>query len=116
MLVSRFVAFYSTLGGVRAVVFTDVVQAVILLGGGIGTVIIVAMRLPEGLATLVADGEAAQKFNLVEGAGEPFEFRSRTVRAATKHAGRTERSCEGHGVGKRVGKGARGGLRLRAQG
>ena len=57
----------------------------ILLGGGIGTVIIVAMRLPEGLATLMADGEAAQKFNLVEGAGEPFEFRSRTVRAAAKH-------------------------------
>ena len=115
MLVSRFVAFYSTLGGVRAVVFTDVVQAVILLGGGIGTVIIVAMRLPEGLATLVADGEAAQKFNLVEGAGEPFEFRSRTVRAATKHAGRTERSFWGDG-GRRVGKRGSGGGGWRADG
>ena len=94
-------AFYSTLGGVRAVVFTDVVQAVILLGGGIGTVIIVAMRLPEGLATLVADGEAAQKFNLVEGAGEPFEFRSRTVRAATKHAGRTAELLAGGKRGER---------------
>ena len=107
----RFVAFYSTLGGVRAVVFTDVVQAVILLGGGIGTVIIVAMRLPEGLATLMADGEAAQKFNLVEGAGEPFEFRSRTVRAAAKHAGRTAELRGAGGVGKRVGKGGSGGRR-----
>ena len=74
-----FVAFYSTLGGVRAVVFTDVIQAFILLGGGIGTVLIIIFQLPEGFSTLLADGHAAQKFNLIEGAGEEFSFRKRTV-------------------------------------
>ena len=75
-----FVACYSTLGGVRAVVFTDVVQAVILLGGGIGTVLVVVSRLPDGFATLLADGEEARKFNLIEGGDESeFSFRDRTV-------------------------------------
>jgi SSS family solute:Na+ symporter len=75
-----FVACYSTLGGVRAVVFTDVVQAVILLGGGIGTVLVVVSRLPDGFATLLADGEEARKFNLIEGGDQSeFSFRDRTV-------------------------------------
>jgi len=73
-----FVACYSTLGGVRAVVFTDVVQAIILLGGGIGTVLVIASRLPNGFATILADGEEARKFNLVAGSGK-FSFRDRTV-------------------------------------
>lgn len=73
-----FVACYSTLGGVRAVVFTDVVQAVILLGGGIGTVLVIAGRLPGGFATVLADGREANKFNLIEGKSG-LAFRDRTV-------------------------------------
>ena len=73
-----FVAFYSTLGGVRAVVFTDVVQAVILLGGGIGTVFVIASRLPNGFSTILADGAEAQKFNLIAG-GSDYSLRERTV-------------------------------------
>lgn len=73
-----FVACYSTLGGVRAVVYTDAVQSIILLGGGIGTILVVATRLPEGVSTIIADGAEAQKFNLIAG-GTDYSLRERTV-------------------------------------
>jgi solute:Na+ symporter, SSS family len=74
-----FVACYSTLGGVRAVVFTDVVQAAILLGGGIGTVLVIASRLPNGFSTILADGAEAHKFSLIAGGRSDFSLRDRTV-------------------------------------
>jgi SSS family solute:Na+ symporter len=58
------VAFYTALGGIEAVIWTDVVQTIILLLGGILCVLCVALRLPDGLPDVFRIGEEYHKFSL----------------------------------------------------
>ncbi|KAK9806874.1 hypothetical protein WJX72_005782 [[Myrmecia] bisecta] len=59
-----FVTAYSMAGGLTAVVYTDVVQAIILLLGGIATVIVIVVNLPGGLATISREGHEHNKFSI----------------------------------------------------
>lgn len=59
-----FIAFYTVLGGIEAVIWTDVVQAVILWLGGIFAFAVIAMKLPEGIATIIEVGAADDKFHM----------------------------------------------------
>lgn len=59
------VALYSTLGGVRGVVYTDCIQSAVLLGSGIGVLVLIAQGLPNGLNTMWVDGVQEGKFNLL---------------------------------------------------
>ncbi len=59
-----FIAFYTIAGGIEAVVWTDVVQAVILMIGGVLCFVTMALDLPGGLNQIIAEGAAAQKFSL----------------------------------------------------
>jgi solute:Na+ symporter, SSS family len=56
-----FVSFYTVAGGIEAVVWTDVVQTVVLTLGGLVCLIYICWRLPGGLAqifeTAIADGK-----------------------------------------------------------
>lgn len=59
-----FIAFYTIAGGIEAVVWTDVVQALILMLGGVLCFGVVAWNLPGGLGQIIAEGAADDKFSL----------------------------------------------------
>jgi solute:Na+ symporter, SSS family len=54
---------YSSLGGMSAVVWTDVVQAIVLFGGAIFAAFHLASQLPGGPAEWIARASAEHKFN-----------------------------------------------------
>lgn len=58
------VTIYSVLGGIKAVIWTDAIQGVILVIGALVTVIILLFGLPGGVAQFVQIGSEYQKFSL----------------------------------------------------
>ncbi len=62
---------YSAMGGIEAVVWTDTVQTFVLLGGALLSLILIILKLDEGLATFIATASGNCKFNFVE-----FDFSS----------------------------------------
>jgi len=63
VLAGIFVSFYTVLGGIEAVVWTDVVQTIVLIGGGILCLAIIVWQLPGGLGQIISDANAAGKFS-----------------------------------------------------
>jgi solute:Na+ symporter, SSS family len=61
---SVLIAVYSMLGGIQAVVWTDAIQAIILIVGAIVCVVLVAFKMPDGLAGIVSMGVDQKKFSL----------------------------------------------------
>lgn len=61
-----FIGIYTILGGFEAVIWTDVVQATILLVGGVICCMWVVMDLPGGLGQIFEVGAANNKFSLGE--------------------------------------------------
>lgn len=59
-----FIAFYTVAGGIEAVIWTDVIQTIVLLLAGVLTVGYVVWQLPGGLAEVVAVGRADHKFDM----------------------------------------------------
>lgn len=57
---------YTVLGGIEAVIWTDVLQAVVLIGGALAALGIIVATLDGGWRELVAVGAADGKFNLVQ--------------------------------------------------
>ena len=63
LFVGVFVSIYTVLGGMSAVVWTDVVQAITLYIGGAATVIVIIFKTPGGLGNLVSTAAADNKFS-----------------------------------------------------
>ncbi|MEX0793829.1 MAG: hypothetical protein WD045_11885, partial [Pirellulaceae bacterium] len=59
-----FVAFYTIAGGIEAVVWTDVIQAIVLIGGGLLCFGFIAFDLSGGLEEIVRVGADHNKFSL----------------------------------------------------
>lgn len=59
-----FIAFYTIAGGIEAVVWTDVAQAIILMIGGIVCFVTIALELPGGFGQIIEIGRAHGKFSL----------------------------------------------------
>ena len=59
-----FIAFYTIAGGIEAVVWTDVVQTLVLLAGGLLCFACVVIDLPGGVGQIVEVGAAQDKFSL----------------------------------------------------
>ncbi len=59
-----FIAFYTIAGGIEAVVWTDVVQALILMVGGVLCFATIAFQLPGGIGQVLEIGAANNKFSL----------------------------------------------------
>ncbi len=57
--------FYTTLGGIEAVIWTDVVQVVVLLGGVAVSFVVILMKVPGGAAEIYSTGLAAGKLHTV---------------------------------------------------
>jgi Na+/proline symporter len=56
---------YTVLGGIEAVIWTDVLQTVVLLGGAVAALFIIVGNLDGGVSELVREGQAAGKFHWV---------------------------------------------------
>jgi len=61
--------FYTVLGGIEAVIWTDVVQTFVLLGGALLCVVVVVAKLPGGLVQVFEIGMQYHKFDF-----GPMEF------------------------------------------
>lgn len=61
-----FVSFYTVLGGIEAVVWTDVVQTIVLVFGGLFCLFIIVGKLPGGLGQIFDQASEASKFALAE--------------------------------------------------
>lgn len=59
-----FIAFYTIAGGIEAVIWTDVIQAGILILGGALCFILMAIDIPGGLDKIIEIGRAQDKFSL----------------------------------------------------
>ncbi len=57
---------YTVLGGIEAVVWTDVLQVFVLLGGALLALLVIGLDVQGGLTAVVADGVSAGKFRLVD--------------------------------------------------
>ncbi|MBN2092999.1 sodium/solute symporter [candidate division KSB1 bacterium] len=64
ILVGFIITFYTVLGGLEAVIWTDVVQTVILILGGLLTVFIVFFKVKGGMFEVFHLAAAANKFDL----------------------------------------------------
>lgn len=58
------VIFYTMIGGIEAVVWTDVVQVIILFGGAFAVIIFILLDMPEGPGQVFAIAAANDKFSL----------------------------------------------------
>ncbi len=61
-----FIAFYTVLGGIEAVIWTDVIQAIVLWLGGILAFCIIVIKLPGGFGEIIHMGAADHKFSIGE--------------------------------------------------
>ncbi len=59
-----FIALYTIAGGIEAVIWTDVVQAIILMVGGVVCLVCAEVDLPGGLGQVFEIGQANGKFSL----------------------------------------------------
>jgi len=55
---------YTVMGGIEAVIWTDVLQVVVLLGGGIVSLVIITFSVPDGLSGIVSTGMADSKMDM----------------------------------------------------
>ncbi|MEO2046725.1 MAG: sodium:solute symporter [Pirellulales bacterium] len=61
-----FVAFYTIVGGIHAVIWTDVIQTIVLALGGVVCLVVILNRLPGGLGQIIEVASAAGKFSFAE--------------------------------------------------
>ncbi|WKN30385.1 sodium:solute symporter [Porifericola rhodea] len=64
MLVGVFIAFYTVAGGIEAVIWTDVIQAIVLWIGGLICLILMIDKLPEGISQVFSVAETHEKFSI----------------------------------------------------
>lgn len=65
-VVVGFSAIHTWCGGIRAVVFTDVLQFLIFVLGGVLAIVFAIRGVPGGWVSLVAAGQEAEKFRLID--------------------------------------------------
>jgi len=61
-----FVAFYTVVGGIEAVIWTDVIQTIILLFGGVAVLGFIVYHLDGGLMQIIREAGESNKFALAE--------------------------------------------------
>ena len=64
------VGFYTIAGGLKAVIWADFIQAIIMVGGGLICLPIIIMKLPGGFSQIIEIGTADGKFYM----GDPGSF------------------------------------------
>lgn len=64
ILTSVIVMIYSILGGIQAVIWTDAIQALVLIAGALVCFVLIVFRMPDGFSGIIAAGISANKFDL----------------------------------------------------
>ena len=57
---------YTLMGGIEAVIWTDVIQVIILLGGALLSLILIVTNINGGISEIIETGVIDQKFNIVD--------------------------------------------------
>jgi len=57
---------YTVLGGIEGVIWTDVVQSIALIAGGLIVLVVVGVKVPGGPGAVIAEAAAADKFKLFD--------------------------------------------------
>jgi SSS family solute:Na+ symporter len=70
-VIAVFAIFWTWMGGVAAVIWTDFAQFFVLVLGAIGALFVILTTLPEGWSTLQTSGYAAGKFELFDFTRDP---------------------------------------------
>ncbi len=65
LLMGIFSLIYTAIGGIEAVIWTDVLQVIVLLGGALLSLILIIVHVPHGLTGIVETGIDYQKFNIL---------------------------------------------------
>lgn len=55
---------YTMMGGIEAVIWTDALQVVVLLGGAILAIFIIIFHIPDGFSGIISEAASAGKFSL----------------------------------------------------
>lgn len=58
------IILYSMLGGIQAVIWTDAIQGIILIGGAVLCLVVIFVQIPGGFERVLEYGVADQKFSL----------------------------------------------------
>jgi len=64
MITSIIVMLYSIMGGIRAVVWTDAIQALVLIAGALVCLYFIIIKVPGGIDRIITAGTAGDKFSL----------------------------------------------------
>jgi len=64
LLMGLLCTFYTVLGGIEAVIWSDVLQVVVLLGGAVLSLIIIALKTENGFAGIISTASANGKFHI----------------------------------------------------
>lgn len=67
---------YAAVGGIRGVIWNDCFQLLVYLAGAVAAIVVIALRLPDGLGGLLQFGEQTGRFTLVPTLGLDFSQRS----------------------------------------
>ncbi len=65
LVMAVFCTIYTVLGGIEAVIWTDVLQVIVLMGGTLLCVAVIALKVEGGLIGIIDLGRQADKFNAV---------------------------------------------------
>lgn len=65
IIVSLVTLIYTYLGGIRAVIWTDVIQLILYLGGAVLALAVIVSRVPQGMAAAVSFLKEQQKLRLI---------------------------------------------------
>jgi Na+/proline symporter len=71
VIIAMFAMLWTCMGGIATVIWTDFVQFFVLVGGGIAALIFILNGLPDGWSSLVAAGQEADKFTLLDFSTDP---------------------------------------------
>jgi len=77
LIAGIFVGLYTVMGGINAVIWTDVLQTTVLVVGGILCIVIIVAKLPGGLSQIFAVASSEGKFafsELVDGRLKPISW------------------------------------------
>lgn len=64
MVTGLSVMLYALLGGIQAVVWTDAIQAIILIAGAVLTIVVILLKMPEGPGQVFEFAVSSNKFSL----------------------------------------------------
>lgn len=59
-----FVIIYAAMGGIEAVIWTDAIQGIVLIGGAIACLLFIMFSMPQGPMQIVEVGQSFNKFSL----------------------------------------------------